>query len=201
MTQKQVNKSACLLCGLAVLCVSSESQSETSYRLLTVGLNLTFRHVSTLQFILRTSPAFLMESIVDKLLAHHMWKLLTALILLLACQIYFFTKLDLQQSPQNFASLFLSATQLSVLNFIGSPQIPFSPFHTMSETVNSSSPASLNTTRIVKVDGKSHLLLDEEGRRRLFRGVNVVFKKHPYHPSLDRFDPFTSFTDEVGIAV
>ncbi|KAJ3043892.1 hypothetical protein HDV00_003930 [Rhizophlyctis rosea] len=55
---------------------------------------------------------------------------------------------------------------------------------------------NVNISKIVKVDTKTHLLLDEHGRQRLFRGVNVVYKKPPYHPSLDHFDPFTSFTDE-----
>ncbi|KAJ3055065.1 hypothetical protein HK097_011628 [Rhizophlyctis rosea] len=66
----------------------------------------------------------------------------------------------------------------------------------MSEPNSTPSVAATNISRIVKVDTESHLFLDKEGRRRLFRGVNVVFKKPPYHPSLDKFDPFASFTDE-----
>ena len=40
------------------------------------------------------------------------------------------------------------------------------------------------------------LLLDQHGRRRIFHGVNVVFKGKPYIPFTNRWDPWYSFTEE-----
>lgn len=37
---------------------------------------------------------------------------------------------------------------------------------------------------------------DDEGRERLFHGVNVVFKMPPYIPLTNKFDPFLSLSDE-----
>ncbi|TPX71089.1 hypothetical protein SpCBS45565_g01306 [Spizellomyces sp. 'palustris'] len=50
--------------------------------------------------------------------------------------------------------------------------------------------------RVKKVDTRTNQLLDEHGRTRFFRGVNVVFKRPPWHPVLDRFDAVTSFAEE-----
>eukprot|EP00842_Homolaphlyctis_polyrhiza_P001164 jgi/Hompol1/2048/HPOL_002849-RA len=50
--------------------------------------------------------------------------------------------------------------------------------------------------RIVGVDTETNQLVDEFGRTRFFRGVNVVFKAPPWHPVVDRFDAAKSFSDE-----
>ncbi|KAL2920087.1 hypothetical protein HK105_200153 [Polyrhizophydium stewartii] len=40
------------------------------------------------------------------------------------------------------------------------------------------------------------MLVDQYGRTRLFRGVNVVYKAPPWHPATDRFDASTSFVEK-----
>ncbi|KAI9094967.1 glycoside hydrolase superfamily [Phlyctochytrium arcticum] len=50
--------------------------------------------------------------------------------------------------------------------------------------------------RIVRVDTNTSQLLDHHGRTRLFRGVNVVYKRPPWHPPTAEFDAITSFADE-----
>ena len=43
---------------------------------------------------------------------------------------------------------------------------------------------------------RSNLIYDEVGRERYFHGTNIVYKEHPFHPSLSGFDSQTSFVDE-----
>jgi endoglycosylceramidase len=49
------------------------------------------------------------------------------------------------------------------------------------------------STRIIQRDSKFY---DENGRHRIFHGVNIVYKMPPYIPSNDTFDPFNSFNNE-----
>jgi endoglycosylceramidase len=48
----------------------------------------------------------------------------------------------------------------------------------------------------ISYDSVRQAFLDEEGRERLFHGVNVVYKGAPWVPRLDAFDPFTSFCEQ-----
>uniref|UniRef100_A0A1D1Z0G4 Endoglycoceramidase n=1 Tax=Anthurium amnicola TaxID=1678845 RepID=A0A1D1Z0G4_9ARAE len=50
------------------------------------------------------------------------------------------------------------------------------------------------TSKIVEV--KNDRYIDEFGRQRFFRGLNVVYKGFPYYPKIDAFDPVTSFTEK-----
>ncbi|KAI8817036.1 glycoside hydrolase superfamily, partial [Fimicolochytrium jonesii] len=50
--------------------------------------------------------------------------------------------------------------------------------------------------KIHKVDTRTSHLLDTHGRTRFFHGVNVVFKREPWYPPTEEFDPVTSFCDE-----
>ncbi|CAI2183335.1 1425_t:CDS:2, partial [Funneliformis geosporum] len=56
--------------------------------------------------------------------------------------------------------------------------------------------------KIVGID-ENNKYIDEFGRQRFFRGLNVVsignhlvYKGFPYHPNIDAFDPVTSFTEK-----
>ena len=46
------------------------------------------------------------------------------------------------------------------------------------------------------IDPTKQFMLDESGRYKIFHGVNVVVKLPPYIPDTEKFDPYTSFTDE-----
>ena len=46
------------------------------------------------------------------------------------------------------------------------------------------------------IDSSKQFMLDENGRYKIFHGVNVVVKLPPYIPDTEKFDPYTSFTDE-----
>ena len=49
----------------------------------------------------------------------------------------------------------------------------------------------------VKVCRKTRNFIDSNGKTRVFHGVNVVYKKKPYHPeNVKTFDPFYSFSRE-----
>jgi endoglycosylceramidase len=50
----------------------------------------------------------------------------------------------------------------------------------------------LSSSKIKVDNGK---FVDENGRERIFHGVNVVYKVPPYIPSDNEFDPFLSFND------
>ncbi|RGB29428.1 Glycoside Hydrolase Family 5 protein [Rhizophagus diaphanus] len=50
------------------------------------------------------------------------------------------------------------------------------------------------TPKIIGI--KNDHYIDEFGRQRFFRGLNVVYKGFPYYPRIDAFDPVTSFTEE-----
>ena len=52
------------------------------------------------------------------------------------------------------------------------------------------------TSSQVKIDPKTRMFVDAEGRSLLFHGVNVVYKVDPYIPSDGAFDPATSLNDE-----
>ena len=47
-----------------------------------------------------------------------------------------------------------------------------------------------------KMNPDTRHIIDKEGRERIFHGVNVVYKKAPYHPILDHFDPQLSLCAE-----
>jgi len=49
------------------------------------------------------------------------------------------------------------------------------------------------SSRIIQKDSK---FFDENGRHRIFHGVNIVYKMPPYIPSNGTFDPFLSFNNE-----
>ena len=49
------------------------------------------------------------------------------------------------------------------------------------------------SSRIIQKDSKFY---DENGRHRIFHGVNIVYKTFPYIPSNDTFDPFLSFNNQ-----
>ncbi|KAJ3014180.1 hypothetical protein HKX48_005305 [Thoreauomyces humboldtii] len=51
-------------------------------------------------------------------------------------------------------------------------------------------------SRVTHVNTTTHKLIDSDSRERIFHAVNVVYKKPPYHPPFDRFDPIDSFTTE-----
>ncbi|TPX37193.1 hypothetical protein SmJEL517_g00817 [Synchytrium microbalum] len=51
-------------------------------------------------------------------------------------------------------------------------------------------------TTIAGVDTDTHSFIDVKGRTRLFRGVNVVYKVHPWHPLTANWDPQFSFSHE-----
>nr|KAJ3419484.1 hypothetical protein HK105_006893 [Polyrhizophydium stewartii] len=53
--------------------------------------------------------------------------------------------------------------------------------------------------RIIGVDSSTNMLVDQYGRTRLFRGVNVVYKAPPWHPATDRFDASTSFVEKTTL--
>jgi endoglycosylceramidase len=46
------------------------------------------------------------------------------------------------------------------------------------------------------INTTSHQFIDSDGRESFFRGLNVVYKKHPYYPILDHFDYKLSFSAE-----
>ena len=48
-------------------------------------------------------------------------------------------------------------------------------------------------TRPLYVDTETNQFVDETGRQRFFRGLNVVFKRDPWMPVYDRFDAELSF--------
>ncbi|GBB83878.1 hypothetical protein RclHR1_10540004 [Rhizophagus clarus] len=50
------------------------------------------------------------------------------------------------------------------------------------------------TAKIIGI--KNDQYIDEFGRQRFFRGLNVVYKGFPYYPKIDAFDPVTSFAEE-----
>ncbi|CAG8465215.1 13681_t:CDS:2 [Funneliformis caledonium] len=50
-------------------------------------------------------------------------------------------------------------------------------------------------SKIVGID-ENNKYIDEFGRQRFFRGLNVVYKGFPYHPKIDAFDPVTSFAEK-----
>lgn len=52
-------------------------------------------------------------------------------------------------------------------------------------------------SRVVKIDTTTSQFIDEQGRTRFFRGVNVVYKQPPYFPPFEKFDPVTSFSEAV----
>ncbi|EAL72387.1 hypothetical protein DDB_G0270074 [Dictyostelium discoideum AX4] len=49
---------------------------------------------------------------------------------------------------------------------------------------------------IIKVNPANQFFIDQYNRVRLFHGVNVVYKIPPFHPSLEGFDPVTSFSSQ-----
>ena len=46
------------------------------------------------------------------------------------------------------------------------------------------------------VNTTTHHLVDSDGRERYFHGVNVVVKRPPWLPRMDKFDPRWSFVDK-----
>lgn len=48
----------------------------------------------------------------------------------------------------------------------------------------------------IKVDPETLLLIDEFGRKRLYHGVNVVFKVFPFHPDTEIFSSQFSLTND-----
>ncbi|CAG8557692.1 7477_t:CDS:2 [Ambispora leptoticha] len=54
---------------------------------------------------------------------------------------------------------------------------------------------SKNISRIVGVD-QEHQFLDNFGRQKFFRGLNVVYKGAPYYPVVDKFNATASFTEK-----
>lgn len=56
--------------------------------------------------------------------------------------------------------------------------------------------ASAAAPEALRLDPVSGQLLDGLGRARIFHGVNVVFKKWPWLPQVDSFDPKDSLTNE-----
>ena len=46
------------------------------------------------------------------------------------------------------------------------------------------------------VNTTTHHLVDSDGRERYFHGVNVVVKRPPWLPRMDKFDPHWSFVDK-----
>ncbi len=48
----------------------------------------------------------------------------------------------------------------------------------------------------IKIDTSTGQFVDEFGRSIVFHGVNVVYKLPPYLPTLDKFDPFNSLSEE-----
>ncbi|KAJ3416187.1 hypothetical protein HDV05_002832 [Chytridiales sp. JEL 0842] len=50
--------------------------------------------------------------------------------------------------------------------------------------------------RITHIDPDSHQFIDSHHRSRMFHGLNVVYKKPPYHPSTQNFHPTLSFSSE-----
>jgi endoglycosylceramidase len=52
----------------------------------------------------------------------------------------------------------------------------------------------LSTQASFIIDTKTHQFIDEDGRESFFHGLNVVYKRFPYYPILDHFDPVLSFS-------
>ena len=46
------------------------------------------------------------------------------------------------------------------------------------------------------VNTTTHRLVDNYGRERYFHGVNVVMKRPPWLPRMDKFDPHSSFVEK-----
>jgi endoglycosylceramidase len=44
------------------------------------------------------------------------------------------------------------------------------------------------------IDTTTHQFIDEDGRESFFHGMNVIYKRFPYYPILDHFDPQYSFS-------
>ncbi|TPX57970.1 hypothetical protein PhCBS80983_g03444 [Powellomyces hirtus] len=49
-------------------------------------------------------------------------------------------------------------------------------------------------TKLTSINTTTGHLLDSQNRTRIFHGVNVVYKRPPYHPPLTTFSPIDSFT-------
>ncbi len=46
------------------------------------------------------------------------------------------------------------------------------------------------------MDTKSQMFIDELGRKRLYHGVNAIYKKYPFIPTYDKFHPNNSLCEE-----
>lgn len=60
-------------------------------------------------------------------------------------------------------------------------------------------PRPVQSPRIVPLDGirpDRHTYIDTLGRERYFRGLNVVMKGAPWHPRIDAYDSWDSFSKE-----
>lgn len=64
---------------------------------------------------------------------------------------------------------------------------------TIIDLANSTAPPS-PLLPIVAVDSNRQLV-DSAGQTRLFRGMGICYKAHPFIPLTDRFDPVLSFAD------
>lgn len=47
----------------------------------------------------------------------------------------------------------------------------------------------------IRFDSSFDSFVDEDGRHRIFHGVNVVYKSFPWIPKTNEFDPFLSFSE------
>ncbi len=57
-------------------------------------------------------------------------------------------------------------------------------------------PQSITGQVSLTVEKQNQVLVDDDGRERLFHGTNIVVKAPPYHPEVDFFDVKDSFCDE-----
>ena len=51
-------------------------------------------------------------------------------------------------------------------------------------------------TATFKIDSTKSFLTEDNGRYKIWHGVNVVVKLSPFIPETEIFDPYTSFNDE-----
>ncbi|EAR97960.1 glycosyl hydrolase family cellulase (macronuclear) [Tetrahymena thermophila SB210] len=56
--------------------------------------------------------------------------------------------------------------------------------------------ALVSVSGILKVNTETHQIIDQNGRERIFHGVNAVQKSFPYIPNTDVFDPCSSLSEQ-----
>ena len=59
--------------------------------------------------------------------------------------------------------------------------------------------SSIETTNIIKINPTTNQFIDNNGRTRIFHGVNAVYKLPPYVPDTDKFDAANSLNEQDAI--